>query len=99
MLYWYKKGDRLMETENATTIRISSEFVDDFEHLSTCGIRLYIVLRKLVGDKEGDVWVHRGYDQLLMDTKFKSKTNIRKGIIELISTGWIIGFARGYLVE
>lgn len=79
-------------------VPIPEQFINDLENLTNNSIRMYLVFRKMTGDIVEPSWIHCGYDYLLSETKLVSKTQIRKGMIELVAAGWIVGFRRGYSV-
>ena len=80
-----------------TDIQIPEEIIEDFEKLSGAALKLFMVFRKMTGEIKEAKWIHCGYDYLLAETHLSSKTSIRKGLLELAGTGWIIGFRRGYI--
>lgn len=79
-------------------VHVPEEFIADFENLSNNSIRMYLVFRKMTGNATEPKWVYCGYQHLIAETNLKSKTLIRKGMIELVAAGWIVGFRRGYMV-
>lgn len=78
-------------------IKLPEEIIEDFEQLSGSAIKVYILFRKIAGEIKEPKWIHCGYDFLMAETKLTSRSSIRKAMIELTSTGWIVGFRRGYL--
>lgn len=79
--------------------KVPNEFLDDLQHLSGTAVKIYMLFRSMVREEFGDgdfSWIFCSYDHIMEKTEIGSKTSIRKGILELVATGWIKDFHRGY---
>ena len=88
------------ETEETKpeNVVVPVEFLRDFSNLSNHSIRMYLIFLEMAGGIiNKPEWVHCGYDHLMAETGIRNKTYIRKGMLELVAAGWIVGFRRGYL--
>jgi len=70
------------------------EFYVDLPNLSGSAIKVYLVLSRYKTE-HGENWITASYESIKSYSGLGSYTSIRKAILEIASSGWLLDYEKG----